>query len=91
MNASKEKMEGDQYLDTIPIYRFTLKCPNCASNILLKTDPANSSYVLECIESNLPTADPTPTDRELPPSVCIKHENSDALESLQLYEDNNVQ
>ena len=88
LTAYKETMEGDRYLDAIPIYRFTFQCKNCESDILIKTDPANSSYLLEAIRSNLPKDETNTAD--LPPGVCTKHEDSDALESLLQYEDNNV-
>lgn len=84
MNALKERMEGDNYLDTIPIYRFTFTCYNCESKILIKSDPATASYILEDIQSRLPISQHT----ELPSGVCTNTEYSDSLEAWKQYDPN---
>lgn len=45
-NAQKETIRGISYYG-IDIYRFKLKCTYCSEIIAIKTDPENSSYVVE--------------------------------------------
>ena len=45
-NSRKEDVEGETYLG-LRIYRFYFRCPRCASEITMKTDPKNSDYVCE--------------------------------------------
>eukprot|EP00216_Chloropicon_sp_CCMP2111_P000569 CAMPEP_0198236808 /NCGR_PEP_ID=MMETSP1446-20131203/2697_1 /TAXON_ID=1461542 ORGANISM="Unidentified sp, Strain CCMP2111" /NCGR_SAMPLE_ID=MMETSP1446 /ASSEMBLY_ACC=CAM_ASM_001112 /LENGTH=294 /DNA_ID=CAMNT_0043918747 /DNA_START=13 /DNA_END=897 /DNA_ORIENTATION=- len=45
-NSRKEDVENETYLG-IRILRFYLRCPRCAGEITVKTDPKNSDYVCE--------------------------------------------
>ena len=45
-NTRKENANGEDYLG-IPIQRFYFKCVNCGGEFAIKTDPKNSSYVVE--------------------------------------------
>ena len=45
-NTRKENANGEDYLG-IAITRFYFKCVNCGSEFAIKTDPKNSSYVVE--------------------------------------------
>mmetsp|Transcript_14951 Transcript_14951/g.28943 ORF Transcript_14951/g.28943 Transcript_14951/m.28943 type:complete len:286 (+) Transcript_14951:140-997(+) len=45
-NSRKEDVENETYLG-IRIYRFYFRCPRCAAEIAMKTDPKNSDYVCE--------------------------------------------
>jgi DNA-directed RNA polymerase subunit RPC12/RpoP len=45
-NARMESAMGEDYLG-IRIKRFYVKCPRCSSEIVFKTDPKNSDYVIE--------------------------------------------
>lgn len=44
-NAIKTKSLSSSYLDTIPIFEFTMKCPHCAQKWLISTDPAQQDYL----------------------------------------------
>eukprot|EP01060_Flectonema_neradi_P012863 TRINITY_DN1964_c0_g1_i2.p1 TRINITY_DN1964_c0_g1~~TRINITY_DN1964_c0_g1_i2.p1 ORF type:complete len:285 (+),score=73.74 TRINITY_DN1964_c0_g1_i2:55-855(+) len=46
-HAAKERVKGEDYLGKVAVFRLTIQCPRCASNISLKTDPANFDYVVE--------------------------------------------
>ncbi|CAN8255321.1 unnamed protein product [Cochlearia groenlandica] len=43
---SRQEDADDMYL-TIKIFRFYIKCTNCSAEIIIKTDPKNSSYTME--------------------------------------------
>mmetsp|Transcript_14254 Transcript_14254/g.32726 ORF Transcript_14254/g.32726 Transcript_14254/m.32726 type:complete len:153 (+) Transcript_14254:103-561(+) len=45
-NARKEEVQNETYLG-LRIYRFYFRCPRCAGEIAMKTDPKNSDYVCE--------------------------------------------
>lgn len=45
-NARKEDVAGELYLG-LKIFRFYIRCPRCAKEITIKTDPKNSDYVCE--------------------------------------------
>ena len=45
-NARKEMAEGEDYLG-IKIHRFYIRCPVCLTEIIFKTDPKNTDYVVE--------------------------------------------
>jgi len=45
-NSKKETVVGEEYL-TVKIFRFYMRCPNCATEFTIKTDPENSDYVAE--------------------------------------------
>lgn len=45
-NSRKEDVEDETYLG-LRIYRFYFRCPRCAGEISMKTDPKNSDYVCE--------------------------------------------
>ena len=45
-NTRKENANGEDYLG-IPIQRFYFKCVNCGAEFAIKTDPKNSTYVVE--------------------------------------------
>merc|ERR1712224_1145733 len=46
-NMRKENIVGEDYLG-LQIYRFFLRCPQCASTISFKTDPKNGDYIIDC-------------------------------------------
>merc|ERR1719356_2139313 len=45
-NARKETVKGEDYLG-IRIFRFYFRCPACAAELTIKTDPKNSDYTVE--------------------------------------------
>ena len=45
-NTRKETAAGEDYLG-IAIQRFYFKCTNCGGEFTIKTDPKNSTYVVE--------------------------------------------
>ncbi len=45
-NSRKETVAGEEYLG-IKIFRFYVKCPRCAAELSIKTDPKNADYVCE--------------------------------------------
>lgn len=45
-NAKKETVWGEDYLG-VQIFRFHVRCPLCASEIIFRTDPQNADYLLE--------------------------------------------
>lgn len=45
-NARKETVEGERYLG-IRIFRFYIRCPQCAAEITYRTDPKNIDYECE--------------------------------------------
>jgi len=45
-NARKEMAEGEEYLG-IKVHRFYIRCPVCLTEIIFKTDPKNTDYVVE--------------------------------------------
>lgn len=45
-NSRSEIVAGEDYLG-LKIFRFYIKCPDCISEIIFRTDPKNSDYTLE--------------------------------------------
>jgi len=45
-NSRKEDCEGETYLG-IPIFWFYFKCSRCSAELMMKTDPQNSDYIME--------------------------------------------
>ncbi|XP_043224968.1 splicing factor YJU2-like isoform X2 [Amphibalanus amphitrite] len=45
-NARKEDVDDENYLG-LRIYRFYIKCPMCMAEIVFKTDPENTDYIIE--------------------------------------------
>lgn len=45
-NARKEDVDDENYLG-LRIYRFYIKCPMCMAEIVFKTDPEHTDYVIE--------------------------------------------
>lgn len=45
-NSRSEIVQGEDYLG-LKIFRFYIKCPDCISEIIFRTDPKNSDYQLE--------------------------------------------
>jgi hypothetical protein len=46
-NARKEDAVEERYLGVIQVCRFYIRCPLCAAEIALKTDPASAGYAVE--------------------------------------------
>ena len=46
-NGRKDEVKGERYLGTIRIWRLSFRCPSCLNTIAIRTDPANSDYVVE--------------------------------------------
>ncbi|PIA41452.1 hypothetical protein AQUCO_02200103v1 [Aquilegia coerulea] len=46
-NSRIEQDSQNMYLDIIKIYRLYFKCSNCSAEIIIKTDPKNSDYIVE--------------------------------------------
>lgn len=46
-NGKKEVLP-ERYLETIKIYRLSIKCPRCNNMISFRTDPKSSDFVMEC-------------------------------------------
>ncbi|KAG0627397.1 hypothetical protein M758_2G197800 [Ceratodon purpureus] len=51
-NSRKEVVQGETYMD-IQIFRFSFKCTNCSATLIMKTDPRNSSYIMEAGSATL--------------------------------------
>ncbi|XP_037070108.1 splicing factor YJU2-like isoform X2 [Pollicipes pollicipes] len=45
-NARKEDVDDENYLG-LRIYRFYIKCPMCMAEIVFKTDPEHTDYIIE--------------------------------------------
>lgn len=45
-NGKKSVLE-EKYLGSIRMYRFSIRCPQCANTITFRTDPKSSDYVME--------------------------------------------
>eukprot|EP00955_Chlamydomonas_euryale_P012872 138953-Chlamydomonas_euryale.AAC.1 len=45
-NTRMEDVAGETYLG-LKIFRFYYRCPNCAAEFCMKTDPQSTDYVLE--------------------------------------------
>lgn len=43
----KKELLPERYLESIKIYRLTIRCPFCANSISFKTDPKNADYAME--------------------------------------------
>lgn len=44
----KKELLPEKYLDTVKIYRLSIKCPRCNNMISFRTDPKTADYVMEC-------------------------------------------
>ncbi|QLQ78171.1 hypothetical protein HG537_0A04180 [Torulaspora globosa] len=44
----KKELLPERYLETIKIYRLSIKCPRCNNMISFRTDPKTSDFVMEC-------------------------------------------
>jgi len=45
-NARKEDVDDENYLG-LRIYRFYIRCPMCMAEIVFKTDPEHTDYLIE--------------------------------------------
>ena len=43
-NSRKEVVQGETYMD-IQIFRFSFKCTNCSTTLIMRTDPRNRNYM----------------------------------------------
>ncbi|CCD27407.1 mRNA splicing protein YJU2 NDAI_0K02160 [Naumovozyma dairenensis CBS 421] len=43
----KKELLPERYLESVKIYRLTIRCPRCANMISFKTDPRNGDYIME--------------------------------------------
>lgn len=43
----KKKVLDERYLGSIKMYRFSIRCPQCANTIAFRTDPRSADYVVE--------------------------------------------
>ncbi|KAK0602385.1 hypothetical protein LWI29_032797 [Acer saccharum] len=46
-NCRKEDVVGGNYLGCIKVFRLYFRCSNCSAELVIKTDPQNSDYVVE--------------------------------------------
>eukprot|EP00762_Andalucia_godoyi_P000555 ANDGO_05311.mRNA.1 Coiled-coil domain-containing protein 94 homolog len=46
-NARKEAVQGEKYLGSITVLRFYMKCPMCAAEFTIRTDPEHFDYAAE--------------------------------------------
>ncbi|KAK1587568.1 hypothetical protein Q3G72_014271 [Acer saccharum] len=46
-NCRKEDVIGGNYLCSMKVFRLYFKCNSCSSELVIKTDPQNSDYVVE--------------------------------------------
>eukprot|EP01117_Protostelium_nocturnum_P015581 TRINITY_DN6059_c0_g2_i1.p1 TRINITY_DN6059_c0_g2~~TRINITY_DN6059_c0_g2_i1.p1 ORF type:complete len:340 (+),score=104.55 TRINITY_DN6059_c0_g2_i1:36-1055(+) len=46
-NSRKETVAGEEYLGVIEVFRLYMRCPRCATEFTIKTDPARSDYTAE--------------------------------------------
>lgn len=44
----KKELLPERYLETIKIFRLSIKCPRCNNMISFRTDPKSADYVMEC-------------------------------------------
>jgi len=82
-NSRKEDAVGEEYLG-IMVYRFYFKCPRCSAELVMKTDPKNSDYVVEAGASRNyePWKD---ADAQVEAAVKAKEEEEggDAMKALE--------
>ncbi|CCH59384.1 hypothetical protein TBLA_0B05560 [Henningerozyma blattae CBS 6284] len=43
----KKALLNEKYLETIKIYRMSIRCPGCSNQISFKTDPKSADYIIE--------------------------------------------
>jgi hypothetical protein len=41
---NSRKSEVGKYLDSVIIYEFKMKCPNCDNEFIIRTDPKSTDY-----------------------------------------------
>lgn len=83
-NSRKETSWDENYLG-LKIYRFYMRCPKCAAEFTIKTDPKNSDYVTEhnCVRNFEAWKDPNiQEEKEKEDKVKIENEN-DAMKLLE--------
>ena len=45
LDLTPKKKTVGKYLESIAIYEFRMKCPNCKSEMVIRTDPKTCDYV----------------------------------------------
>ncbi|XP_010678701.2 uncharacterized protein LOC104894214 [Beta vulgaris subsp. vulgaris] len=75
-NSRKETVIDETYLG-IKIFRFYFKCTNCSAELIIKTDPQNTGYVVEAgATRNFEQVDKETTKR-------VAEDLGDAMKSLE--------
>jgi DNA-directed RNA polymerase subunit RPC12/RpoP len=82
-NSKKETVWGEEYLG-IRIFRFYMKCTNCAAEFTIKTDPKNSDYIAEmnCSRNFEPWRENEKLIEEIK-KARQKEEEGDAMKALE--------
>jgi len=82
-NSKKETVNGKEYLG-IKIFRFYMKCTNCAAEFTIMTDPENSDYIadMNCSRNFEPWRENEKLIEEIK-KAREKEEEGDAMKALE--------